>query len=78
MDLTDEQWKVLEPLIGELPRRADGPRMTLVQQPGGPRWDLVDSVDGSPVGRSSRAVPAVPDLPPPLPALGARRDERNR
>jgi transposase len=24
MDLTDEQWKVLEPLIGELPRRADG------------------------------------------------------
>ena len=24
MDLTDEQWAVLEPLIGELPRRADG------------------------------------------------------
>src|SRR5215467_5341534 len=24
MDLTDEQWQVLEPLIGELPRRADG------------------------------------------------------
>ena len=24
MDLTDEQWKVLEPLVGELPRRADG------------------------------------------------------
>ena len=24
MDLTDEQWTVLEPLIGELPRRADG------------------------------------------------------
>lgn len=24
MDLTDDQWKVLEPLIGELPRRADG------------------------------------------------------
>src|SRR5262249_2751992 len=24
MDLTDEQWNVLEPLIGELPRRADG------------------------------------------------------
>jgi hypothetical protein len=24
MDLTDEQWKVLEPLTGELPRRADG------------------------------------------------------
>jgi transposase len=24
MDLTDVQWKVLEPLIGELPRRADG------------------------------------------------------
>jgi hypothetical protein len=23
MDLTDEQWAVLEPLIGELPRRAD-------------------------------------------------------
>jgi len=24
MDLTDEQWSVLEPLIGEMPRRADG------------------------------------------------------
>ena len=24
MDLTDEQWTVLEPLIGEMPRRADG------------------------------------------------------
>jgi transposase len=24
MDLTDGQWAVLEPLIGELPRRADG------------------------------------------------------
>jgi transposase len=24
MDLTDEQWAVLEPLIGELPKRADG------------------------------------------------------
>lgn len=23
MDLTDEQWKMLEPLIGEMPRRAD-------------------------------------------------------
>jgi transposase len=24
MDLTDEQWAVLEPVIGEMPRRADG------------------------------------------------------
>jgi transposase len=24
MDLTDEQWAVLDPLIGEIPRRADG------------------------------------------------------
>src|SRR5690348_18390571 len=24
MDLTDEQWQVVEPLIGERPRRADG------------------------------------------------------
>ena len=24
MDLTDEQWAVVEPLIGEMPRRADG------------------------------------------------------
>ncbi len=24
MDLTDEQWQVLEPLIGRMPRRADG------------------------------------------------------
>src|SRR5258708_13918015 len=24
MDLTDEQWQVLDPLIGEMPRRADG------------------------------------------------------
>ena len=24
LDLTDEQWKVLKPLIGEMPRRSDG------------------------------------------------------
>jgi transposase len=24
MDLTDEQWKVFEPLIGDMPRRSDG------------------------------------------------------
>jgi hypothetical protein len=24
MELTDEQWRVLEPLIGAMPRRADG------------------------------------------------------
>jgi len=24
MDLTDEQWEILEPLIPKLPRRADG------------------------------------------------------
>jgi transposase len=24
MDLSDEQWVVLDPLIGEMPRRADG------------------------------------------------------
>lgn len=24
MDLTNEQWSVLEPLIGEAPKRADG------------------------------------------------------
>src|SRR5262245_21314573 len=24
MDLTDEQWSVVEPLIGQMPRRADG------------------------------------------------------
>jgi transposase len=24
MDLTDEQWAVLDPLIDEMPRRADG------------------------------------------------------
>lgn len=24
MDLTDEQWRVLEPLIGQMPKRADG------------------------------------------------------
>jgi transposase len=26
MDLTDEQWNVLEPLIGNMPRRPDGRR----------------------------------------------------
>lgn len=63
MDLTDEQWAVLEPLIGELPRRADGrgrpwrsSREVRERQP-------VDPADRSAVGGSTQAVPAVLDLP---------------
>jgi putative transposase of IS4/5 family DUF4096 len=68
MDLTDEQWKVLEPLIGELPRRADGR--------GRPWRDSRDVLNGIRWVLRTGAVPAVPDLPPPVPAMGPRWDAR--
>ena len=38
MDLTDEQWEILEPLIPHPPRRADGK--------GRPWWDPRDVLNG--------------------------------
>src|SRR5215813_15178049 len=43
MDLTDEQWVVVDPLIGEMPRRADGrgrPRRSSREVQGGILWIL--------------------------------------
>ena len=47
------------------------PGTSLVQQSGGVERHLMDSADGSPMGRLARSIPAIPDLPPPLSTLGA-------
>jgi hypothetical protein len=73
MDLTDEQWTVLEPLIGEMPRRADGrgrPWRSSREVLNGILWILRTGAQWA----SARAVSALPDLPPALSALGPRRD----
>ena len=72
MDLTDEQWEVLEPLIPNHFRRVDGR--------GRPWRDSRDVLNGilwvfahrSTLARPARALPALPDLPPALPAVGRR------
>jgi transposase len=83
MDITDEQWKVLEPLIGELPKRADGrgrPWRSSREVLNGILWILrtgaqwADLPDRCPVGRPTGSVPAVPDVPSTVPTLGPGRD----
>jgi hypothetical protein len=44
----------------------------VAQQPRGAQRDLVDPAGRSAVGRSAGALATVPDLPLPLPTLGAR------
>src|SRR5262249_27116891 len=57
-------------------RRATAPRgwtrTPLAQQSGGSQRHSVDPAHRGAVGRSAGAVPAVSDLPPPLPTLGPR------
>ncbi len=77
MDLTDEQWKILEPLIPDPPRRADGK---------GRPWrdprDVLDGIlwvflrTGCTLARPARALPALPDLPPPLSEMERGRGTR--
>jgi transposase len=50
MDLTDEQWAVLEPLIGAMPRRADAGGRPVAQQSRGAQRHLMDLTDWSTVG----------------------------
>jgi transposase len=73
MDLTNEQWEVLEPLIPEPVRRADGR--------GRPWRNSRDVLNGilwvfayrCPLARPARTLPALPDVPPTLPAVERRR-----
>lgn len=72
MDLTNEQWVGLEPLIGEMPRRADGrgrPWRSSREVLNGILWILRTGAHWSAMGRSAGALPTVPDVPPPVPAL---------
>ena len=69
MDLTDEQWKVLKPLIPDPSRRPDGrgrPWRGLREVFDGILWNLAHR---SSLARSARTLPTLPDLSSPLPAL---------
>ena len=50
MDLTDEQWDVIKPLIPEPPKRPDG-RGTWRDNRGVPQWYFVDHAHRCPVER---------------------------
>src|SRR5262249_18553594 len=72
-DLTDSQWAVLDPLIPEPSRRKDGRG-----RPWRARRPVLDGIlwvlrNRRTVGRSTRAVSFLPDLPPPFPAMGSLR-----
>jgi transposase len=69
MDLTNEQWEVLEPLIPDPLRRADGR--------GRPWRDSRDVLNGilwvfayrRSLARPARTLPALPDMSPALPGV---------
>jgi transposase len=73
MDLADEQWTVLEPLIGGLPRRPDGrgrPWRSSREVLNGILCILRTGAQW--VGLPERYPPYLPDLPSALPALDRR------
>jgi hypothetical protein len=78
MDLTDEQWEVLEPLIPAPPRRAGRQGPTLAGPEERPKRYPLSLAHRRPLARPARTLPALSDLPPPIPALDrggrARRD----
>ena len=80
-DLTDAQWAILEAIIPEPLRRTDGrgrPGKTVEGSTHCPKRDPLGTADGRSVGRRSRPLFVVPNLPSPLPALGPfRSNERN-
>lgn len=73
MDLTDEQWALLEPLLPEQQRRRHNRRAwkTLAPCPRGTKRGVVGAQDGSSLARGSQALPAIPNLPQALPRVGA-------
>ena len=71
MDLTDEQWRVLEPLFSEPAKRADGrgrPWRGTREVINGVLWVLRT---GAPWRDLPKRYPSY--LPPPLSRVGARR-----
>jgi len=79
MDLTDEQWTVLEPRIGELPRRPDGrgrawrsSREVL----NGSVWILCAGAQWADLPKRYPPYQTCPICPPPLPTLERRRHAR--
>ena len=71
MDLTVEQWRVLEPLIGEMRRRRLGrPWHSSREVLSGIVWTLHTRAQWTDLPQS---VSAVPDLPPALPMFSCGR-----
>ena len=77
-DLTDKQWKALDALIPEPPRREDGRGRPWKNGACRLEWYFVGVADWCTLGRCSRPVSVIPDLPSQISAMGPLRNhERN-
>src|ERR1051325_1493350 len=54
------------------------PRPSLARHPRGAQWGALDFAFGGALARFTRALSPVPNLPSPLPAVGARRGAAQR
>src|ERR1700686_5381634 len=68
-ELSDAQWSLMEPNLRPL-RCADGRGRPWQDTRGCTQWDFVGVGHGSAVARTASEISAVPDRPPPLPAMG--------
>src|SRR5215211_7592017 len=66
MDLTDEQWEVLEPLIPDPLKEKMAGTETLARPPRCSQWHLMDTAYRSALEGSPGTLPSLPNLPPPL------------
>src|SRR5207245_11060497 len=60
-------------VAADAPLAEGSPRPALARSPRCAEWDSLGAAHRRPVGRSPRALSAVPDRPTPLATLGARR-----
>lgn len=70
-DRTDKHWNTLDDLIPEPQRRKDGRGRTLEKSACGVKRHSVGADDRRSVGRGTRMLSVVPNLPPPLPTMGS-------
>jgi hypothetical protein len=73
MDLTDEQWEVLQLLIPRPPCTEDGRGQTLEGPTRCPERHPLDTSHRRSLEGPPGALPTLPDLPPALSAVGRRR-----
>ena len=73
MELTNEQWKRIGPVISSLTPKKRSKRSATEGSTGRVEWNIVDSQNWRALEGSAPAVSAIPNVPSAVPAMGQTR-----